>query len=276
AWTEFMPDATRPPAREAASDGLDTSRHRLVVFGGSSDRGYLNDTLVLGLDAIPVWSPLATQCASPPARYLHAPAWDPPRDQLVVFGGTGDFSQHPFGDLWELSFAGSPAWSPITSAGPVPAARMRSQLVYDSARDRFLLLFGDDGQLQLFNDVWELRLGPVPAWRQLSPDGTPPTARNGAMCVYDAARDRVLVFGGRTSSSTVNDLWALNLGSGDGAWQQLPLPPGPTARYLGLLRLDTTHDRVLLFGGQEGSNNVLNDTWALDLGGTPAWRQLSP
>ena len=282
AWMELVPNATRPPNRGGAGDGHDATRRRLVVFGGYDEwGGFHNDTWALDLDADPAWSALATQGAPPPGRYSHASAWDPARDQLVVFGGYGGDGSHPLGDLWALSFAGgAPTWSQSTPAGSAPAARFSSQLVYDSARDRFLLLFGVNGT-QVFDDVWELRLSPTPTWRRLAPGGTLPAARGGAMCAYDPPRDRVLMFGGGTLSESLNDLWALNLGSGDGAWQELPVPPGPSIRSQGLLRLDTVHDRLLLFGGyglnaEETVITWLNDTWALGLTGTPAWRSLSP
>lgn len=288
-WANLLADATRPPIRGGAGDGHDTSRGRLVVFGGSDELGgFRNDTWALDLGAAPAWSPVATQGTPPPGRYWHASTWDPVRDQLVVYGGYDGDPYHPFGDLWALSFAGgSPTWSPIAPAGPAPPARMLSQLVYDSARDRFLLLFGYDGSHEL-GDVWELRLSPTPAWRPLAPGGVPPAARAAEMCAYDPARDRVLVFGGGTSDMSsagyLNDLWALNLGSGDGTWQQQSTTPGPTGRNLGLLHLDGAHDRLLLFGGfgvshVEGNTTYieyLNDAWTLDLAGTPTWRSLSP
>jgi len=284
-WSKLVTDATRAPIRGGASDGYDVSRRRLVVFGGSNELGYFrNDTWLVDLRKDPAWSPLATQGTLPPARYWHVSAWDPVRDQLVVYGGYYGDSSHPLGDLWVLSFGhGTPTWTQIVPAGPAPSARMLTQLVYDSARDRFLLLQGYDGRNPL-DDVWELRLTPSPAWRQLAPAGTPPAARAAEMCIYDAARDRVLLFGGSTNYDLFNDLWSLGFGSGDGQWQQLPISPGPSGRNLGLLRFDTTRDRLLLFGGYGVSRvepgfiyiDYLNDTWALDLSGTPAWRQLSP
>jgi galactose oxidase-like protein len=275
-WKRLVPDATRAPIRGGAGDGYDPSRSRLVVFGGSDELGgFRNDTWAVDLSGAPSWSALATRGSPPPGRYWHATAWDPVRDALVVFGGHNGDPYHPLGDLWVLSFArGKPAWAQIAPAGAGPAARMLSQLVYDSARDRFLLLFGYDGAHAL-SDVWELRISSTPAWRQLAPGGAAPASRAAEMCVYDAVRDRVLVFGGGTNSGNLNDMWALNFGGGgDGAWQSLAIPPGPSERNLGLLRLDTTRDRLLLFGGY--GYDYFNDAWALDLAGTTAWRQLSP
>ncbi|HXU05692.1 MAG TPA: kelch repeat-containing protein [Polyangia bacterium] len=276
-WSRLVPDAVRAPPRGVASDGYDAARRRLVVFGGSDPVNiFRNDTWVVDLRKDPAWSPLATRGTPPPPRYWHVSAWDPIREQLLVYGG---FNGDPnlLADLWALSFAhGTPSWSQITPAGPAPPSSALSPLVYDSARDRFLLLRGHDG---LDFDVWELRLAPSAAWRRLAPVGPAPTARGGHMCVYDPGRDRVLLFGGVDNPhgplyGLLNDLWALELGNGDGQWQQLRIAPGPSERSGGLLRLDTTHDRLLLFGGY--GIDVMNDTWALDLAGTPSWRQLAP
>jgi len=284
-WTQLAPDAVRPPLRGGAGDGYDAARQRLVVFGGSNELGgFRNDTWALDLGMTPQWSPIAAQGTPPPARYFHASAWDDAHDRLVVCGGYYGDTQHPFGDLWALSFgAGPPTWSPIAPAGPAPAARMLANLVYDSLQDRFLLLFGYDGA-QALQDVWELRLAPTPVWRQLSPAGAAPATRAASMCVFDAARNRVIIFGGGTNAGLLNDLWALDLAAGDGTWHPIAVSPGPSQRNLGLLRFDTIHDRLLLFGGYGveyqdpnfASINYLNDSWTLDLGGTPAWHERSP
>ena len=280
-WSRLVPDAERAPIRGAAGDGYDRSRSRLVVFGGSNELGGVrNDTWVVDLSGKLSWSPLATTGGPPPPRYWHASTWDPVRDQLLVFGGfSGDFTNY-LADLWALSFGnGVPTWSQLAPPGPAPSGRATPGFVYDSKRDRFLLLFG--GSTTVLDDVWELRLSPAPAWRRLAPQGSPPAARAAAMCVYDENRDRVWIFGGSTSDAYFNDLWALNLGAGDGAWESLDVPSGPTERSLGLLRFDPVHDRLLLFGGfglipSQHVITYLDETWALELAGSPAWRPLSP
>lgn len=285
AWTQLVPDYPRPPIRGGAGDGYDASRHRLVLFGGADQNGYFrNDTWALDLSLAPAWSPVATQGGPPPARYWHAAAWDDTHDRLVVFGGYYGDTSHPLGDLWSLTFdGGTPTWEAISPTGARPIDRMLSQLLYDPVRDRFLLFFGFDGA-QVLSDVWELRLTPAPAWRQLAPSGSPPGARAAEMCAYDPVRDRVLLFGGSSTTSRFGDLWSLDLASGDGSWQSISTASAPSARGLGLLRYDSGHDRLLLFGGYgvESSGpgyvyiNYLGDTWALDLSSSPAWRELAP
>src|SRR5204863_7733571 len=80
-------------------------------------------------------------------------------------------------------------------------------------------------------------------------------------------------------------LWAVGLETGGGGtWVPISTSTQASQRLDGLMRLDATRDRLLLVGGygaQTLSGNTLqtgwlNDTWALDLGGTPTWEELAP
>jgi len=142
-------------------------------------------------------------------------------------------------------------------------------------------VFGYDGNLPS-HEVWELKLAPAATWRLLAPGGVVPPARAAAMTAFDPTRDRVIAFGG---SDEFYDLWELDLAVGaDGTWLPMGTPTHPSGRNLGLMSLDTMRNRMLLFGGygeQTQSNGSLlitwlNDTWALDLSGTPTWQQLVP
>ena len=276
-WTPLVAEVARPQIRTAAGGAMDEARHRLVVFGGANQDGrMLQDTWALDL-ADTRWSAIPTPGAQPPGRAWPAMAYDPVRDRLVIFSGYGapDTSEM-YTDLWTLSLAsGAPAWTEHAPADPKPSGRATANFVYDSPRDRFILLFGTDKH-SLHDDVWELRFTPEPVWRRLSPAGPSPT-RGGAMAVFDPARDRLLLFGGGGYGARFDDTWALDLSSSDGSWSQLPAPPGPSARGLGLLQMDTAHDRVLLFGGEEGTFLDFifhNDVWALSLGGSPSWQEI--
>src|SRR5262249_5603885 len=161
----------------------------------------------------------------------------------------------------------------ISPLAPGPSNRAHSTLLYDSARDRFLLLFGYDGA-NPSNDVWELKLAPAPTWRLLAPSGTPPSARADLRSAYVPCQDHVIAFGG----VGFHELWAVDFATAsDGTWAPIATPTHPSARASGQLRLDTMRNRLLLFGGfgeQAQPDNTplitsLNDTWALDLNGSP-------
>ena len=215
------------------------------------------------------------QGTGPLGRYWQASAYDPVRDQLLVFAGYGapDTSEL-FSDLWtSRSRGGTPAWTAHAPPGPKPPARVLANLVYEPPHDRFILLFGSTRR-STFYDVWELRFKPEAVWRQMTPAGPVPF-RSAAMAAFDPARDRILLFGGVNMNGVLDDTWALDLASDDGEWTFVPAGTRPLARGLGILQMDVAHDRALLFGG-ESDLGFLNDVRELKLGDTPGWRELTP
>ena len=98
-------------------------------------------------------------------------------------------------ELWSLSLAGTPTWTQIAVPGG-PPARELATAVYDPLGDRFIVFggmwdTGTDG-----NATWELTLSGTPAWTRLVPSGGTPVSRAAHAAVFDAARRRMLVFGG--------------------------------------------------------------------------------
>src|SRR5262249_32908629 len=119
---------------------------------------------------------------------------------------------------------------------------------------------------------------PTLGWTPLAPAGAPPAARSGHSAVYDPVRRRMIVFGGQGDGGGVlNDVWALAL-DGSPAWSPLaPMGTPPQARARQVAIYDPPRDRLVVFGGDQGSlYQVLGDTWALSLGSTPAWTLIVP
>lgn len=286
AWTSLVPNAPRPDICFGGFGGYDSKRDRLVFLGGSSypvsPMLILQDVWVLDVASQPAWSVLPTPGVSPD-RSLASSAYDPVRDQMVIFGGQDPYKAD-LADVATLSFAGTtPAWSAIAPAGTGPSARSSASLVYDSSRDRFLMMFGRSGNTQ-FSDLWELRLSPAPAWRQLSPAGEAPVPPIGSIPVYDPVGDRVIVQGGAISDTLDAPTWSLDLAAGDGTWHKLAVTQGPSWRHGALSVYDALRKRMLLFGGTGFTSlppaqdrvGRLNDAWALDLSSTPTWHELAP
>jgi galactose oxidase-like protein len=272
-WTPLVSEVIRPSVRSLTTGALDTARNRLLMFGGASTlEAWHQDTWALDLSTTR-WCPVATQGTPPSARIWHATAYDPVRDQLVVFGGRST-SDSLLSDLWTLTFAGGvPTWNQRESAGARPPARFLSALIYEPPHDRFLLLYGA-ATTSTLTDVWELRFTPEPVWRQMVPYGTVPT-RAGHAASFDPARDQVVMFGGYSKGVYMNDVWRLDLTSGDGAWSPIYPAYRPSPRSAAFLQVDPARDRLLLFGG-EGDANLLNDAWELHLSGALEWRELAP
>jgi hypothetical protein len=161
-------------------------------------------------------------------------------------------------------------WS-LTQSLVSPSARLGAPLVWDPVRHRVLTFGGHDGA-NFLNDVWQFTLGS--GWNQILPAGTPPSPRDAAGLIYDPVRDRLLVVCGN-GDSPPTDVVALSL-SGTPTWSPLTAsgtpPPG---LFEFSVIYDPVRDRVILFGGYEGTT-LRNDTWSLSLTGTPTWTKLSP
>jgi pimeloyl-ACP methyl ester carboxylesterase len=140
-------------------------------------------------------------------------------------------------------------------------------------RDRMVVFGGYsydyDGLTYSLNDVWALSLAGTPAWTELSPsDGVP--GRYAHSAIYDPARDRMVVFGGsffdnigpvrdRMAARQIgyfNDVWALSL-TGTAAWTELAPSTQPPARSGHSAIYDPVRDRMVVFNGSSGLNDLL-------------------
>jgi hypothetical protein len=264
AWTQLAPTGTPPAGRESHSAVYDPVRDRLLVFGGYNDSSpyYLNDVWALSLAGTPAWTHLTPAGTPPSARYGHGAIYDPVRDRMVVFGGYYYSSgEHYLSDVWALSLAGTPAWTQLAPTGTAPGARYYHSAIYDPSGDRMLVFGGRDILSIVRNDVWALSLAGTPAWTQLAPTGTLPTARYAHSAVLDPVRGRMMVFGGTDGSLEKNDAWALTL-AGTPVWAALaPDATPPGARRMHSAIWDAAGDRMVVFGGYKTCNH--DDVWAL-------------
>ena len=271
AWSELSPAGSPPSERRGHTAIYDPVRDRMVVFGGFNGIGFPNDAWALSLAGSPAWTSLTPAGNPPSAREKHAAIYDPVRDRMVVFGGRDASLRN---DVWALSLAGNPVWSELSPAGSPPSGRYRHTAIYDPVRDR-MTVFGGRDTSGLRNDSWALSLAGSPAWSELSPAGSPPFERQEHTAIYDPVRDRMVVFGGRVASGIPrNDVWALSL-AGSPAWSKLS-PAGASPRDEHTAIYDPVRDRMVVFGGYDGTSSRRNDVWALSLAGSPAWSELFP
>jgi hypothetical protein len=107
------------------------------------------------------------------------------------------------------------------------------------------------------------------AWAALPTPNAPPARYLHGMS-YDSAANRVVVFGGRTATTTIGDTWTF-----DGvAWTQVQSPTAPAPRESMAMAYDVSRNRTVLFGGYDRDTDTIHgDTWEFD-GST--WRQRAP
>ena len=256
-----------PVARYRSAAAYDASRDQMVVYGGFGSGIFQVSVMTLSLAGTATWNILSSSTAYPAGRDWTAMIVDPVRDRLVVYGGSLPARTN---DVLAFALGGTHPWTTLTPSAPRPLRG--TVFVYDPVRNRMLQFGGIDASNIAYNELWSLDMNGPAVWTRLTPAGTQPEPRGYMSAVYDAARDRVLVYGGVNfiPFQVYTNVWALNL-AGTPTWQPLsPTGTPPSARYVHSAIIDPIRDRMVVFGGTGGSTNN-NEVWTLDLGGTPAW-----
>ncbi|HTU45984.1 MAG TPA: kelch repeat-containing protein [Bryobacteraceae bacterium] len=283
-WLKVSPVGTLPPGRRAQTAVYDANTDRMIVFGGDPvgcavDK--YNDTWLLedatGAHGTPTWVQLSPAGGLPPARSDHTAVYDPVNNRMIIAGGFGPDGN--LNDVWVLTHAnglgGEPAWIQITSSGEPPSATGLRAATYDPASNRMTVFGGwNCCSVPGSNGTWVLThangLGGSSQWFELSPSGTPPSPRFGSQAVYNAISNKMIVFGGDTTSGLVNEAWALSNANGlngTPTWSELhptgnlPPPRGgsvadPAVAY------DAGFASMVIFGGGTPSG-LVNDVWVL-------------
>lgn len=240
-------NVTGPSARFGAAMAYDSTRGRVVLFGGATISNQrlqrLGDTWEWDGRA---WRQVAT--TGPSSRYGHALAYDSVRGRVVLFGGltsTGPRDQ----DTWEWN---GTAWTRVTQLGP--PFRYGHAMAYDASRGR-VVLFGGYGTPEpnkdYLADTWEWN-GTL--WTRVATTG--PSPRFHHSITYDAKRRRTIVLGGRRGGQYLGDAWEWN-GS---AWRSVS-STGQLARDQSGMVFDVTRGRAVVFGGFTPDFGRLADTW---------------
>jgi hypothetical protein len=243
-WTQIVTQSA-PPARTAAQMTYDFVTQKVVLFGGYDGTNYLGDTWLWDgstlqwTQATPAHQPTAvtgpmlfpdpngradlfggfdgqfyqltmwqwngsdwTQLSPPTvpfARASAAVATNASTGQVVMFGGLADVNPNNTwtydGTTWTLQ---SPAVQPLLVYGASAAFAPGLQGV---------VLFGGGSGGEDQNTTWFWDQVGV-TWTLLSTMQSPP-AREGAGMTYDAAIDRVILFGGQDNNGVFNDTWEL-------------------------------------------------------------------
>jgi len=98
-WRE-LPGELKPSPRNFYAMAFDDEGGRLILFGGDSEPGSVNDLWFFD-SASETWSQQSPEGEAPSPRFGHDAAWLPTSHSLVIFGGNDD--SQDLDDLWELS-----------------------------------------------------------------------------------------------------------------------------------------------------------------------------
>jgi hypothetical protein len=191
-WTQV--DDSGPAARFAFAIASDTTRNRVVLFGGANSvpggPQALGDTWEWDGTA---WT--QQDETGPFARSGHHMTFDNARARTVLFGGV-PISGIGQSDTWEWS---GTAWVLVSEFGP--ARRFGAGFCFDGSKS--ILFGGRDFPSALFGDTWSWD---GRFWTQRQDIG--PQPRSGHAMAFDATRKRLVLFGGSsTVIASLNDTW---------------------------------------------------------------------
>lgn len=273
-----------PPDRFWGQASFDPTNGRLLYFGGrvnstASCDATGNDicgTLWAFDGTYQVLTSNETSGSINP-RERHAQAYDSRRGELVVFGGKGAVGSCGVegsafcSDTWTF---GDEGWRLRAVEGSSPAQRVGHVMAYDSSRAEVVLFGGTsengrfcDPDSQLCRSTWRWDGA---SWEQaiLTDEQPAPPPRVGAAMAYDAARGRVVLFGGSDDTCDFSegrpnvlfgDTWEWDGGRWERLGQAAP-GPQPNPRDFATLTYHPGLGRVVLYGGNAGSGNSCDDS----------------
>jgi hypothetical protein len=269
-WSQINAANNGPKARYDHSAVVDPARDQLVIFGGrapGSRGGTFGDTWVLDLKTR-MWREV--QGKGPAARFGQGAVLDAANRRLIVVMGEGAGF---FNDVWAFDLD-KETWTQLKenkNGADAPRTRYGQSAALDG-KGRVIIShgFSDQGR---FDDTWAFDPAQS-SWINLTPAGTKPLKRCLHEMVYDAAADRVILFGGCSSGfgpCPQGDFWAFDLKTN--TWKELVATGAkPSPRSNPSLVYDAAGKRIMLYGGQT-QGGVSNEVWSYDLAGN-SWTKL--
>ncbi|MDQ3991470.1 MAG: kelch repeat-containing protein, partial [Actinomycetota bacterium] len=263
-WSLASPKVS-PPPRWGHAMAYDSQRQRIVVFGGccTSEGRPFGDTWEWDGSTWTLRPPIVDgqPGASPPARGLHAMAYDSANRRIVVFGGSRDpvprfpAPSDDLGDTWTWDGV---RWKDVTlPLGPSP--RSASAMAYDANRGEAVLFGGTSGS----NETWRWD---GTTWQMVQTERLHVLFGGGhakachAM-TFDSRRNRIVLFGGGCyfPGNGLADTWEWN----GTTWVRVA-DSGPHPRWGHAIAYNARIDRTVLLGGCCYGKTPLGDTGLWD------------
>jgi hypothetical protein len=197
---------------------------------------------------------------SPGRRAGHALAFHAGAKAICLVGGDDDSMIDTRERPW---FWDGRAWNrPAVPIGP------RTSSLVAAAGDpgrKSILAFGGFALLGVkqygppLGELWEL--DEALAWHKAPDDGPQPGARHHHAVAFDAARGRLVLYGGIGA----DDVWSTDVWEWDRTrWQRIPSAAGPGERAHHAMAYDAGRGRVVLRGGGGRDRVRRTDSWEWD------------
>ncbi|XP_004486044.1 uncharacterized protein [Cicer arietinum] len=207
----------------------------MIVVGGESGNGLLDDVQVLNFDTFSWTTASSKLYLSPSSLPLQIPAckghclvsWG---KKALLIGGKTDLGSDKI-SVWAFDTE-TECWALMEAKGDIPIARSGHTIV--RANSTLILFGGEDCKRRKLNDLHMFDLKSL-TWLPLHCTGTAPSPRfNHVASLYDGKI--LFIFGGATKSRTFNDLYSLDFETM--AWSKIKVHgfhPSPRAGCCGVL-----------------------------------------
>ena len=272
-WENWSPTDTLPRLRRESwgrGTAIDPVRRKLIQFNGVDESGKPDTTGMweFDLDTHAGWTPITVPGAPARTQRYAATDLDPATGRLFLRGGHA-YDQYGRGSYRFDAYERTPnaPWTTLSLCGePLdPGEGIAAALDVGNQK---VLYMDPTGQLAWISyglkeyQDWEPDLG-----------YSGPFPRQFAAFAWDAPLARAFLFGGRIGTAELNDLWQVSFPNGYAKWLRV-YPEGdvPGPRYGTASVYDAKRRRLVVFGGFGG--HPLDETWALELSGTPRWHRL--
>ena len=223
---------------------------------------------IAGWRALPGLGEVGLVAASPGRRAGHVLVFHGARHGCCLLGGYQDRVPKE-----ELIWVWNAGWKmDSASAGAAPFSRALGAAAYD-AKHGVLHYYGGltIATGRPTGEVWSLNSDG--RW-DISKEGSP-GPRDHHVAVYDARRERMVVYGGQDAERHwATDVWEFDVKK----WRGAPAPrgaataPGPGGRAHHAMAYDSRRGRTVLFGGIGPDGQHRDETWEWD---GAAWTQVT-
>jgi len=199
-------------------------------------------------------------------------AFSPSMNRLFLWAGANvSVPENPYGDLWIYDFTAR-RWH-VALPATRPQTFFEQAMVWDPSIGKVTLFAGP---LMPWNDgdrAWHF--DPVAeTWEDKSTSPQPSPGRMAEVMTYDKVRRGTWMFGGNIWPTGGNELWFYDAAAN--RWELVNTTgPKPSPRRFAGWAYDSRRDLVVLWGGVDGNDNGLNDTWIFRPA-TRTWQQITP
>ncbi|MEM7347193.1 MAG: kelch repeat-containing protein [Chloroflexota bacterium] len=256
-WQQLAVNSpTAPPARFSTVLTIDGPAQNLYIATGHTQGGKnFNDVWKLDL-ATETWQDLTATAGAPPTERYGSPGGSINGNLITTHG----FGSTRYDDTWQFNIS-TGQWENITPAGALPLKRCLFAAAPSS--ERYLVIhggcaspFGDC----FLDDAWVLDTQ-ANSWTEVLSD-VKPVGRQYQTLVDITGRERQIMFGGQDASRAPrDDVWFLNLDTGQ--WQLVvsESEAKPSARYNHAAVWIPGNAAMFVFGGRD-SSGALGDMWS--------------